>query len=170
MSEQVKISHVKQNIHILQNFVENLDTTTSLTLIQKLKIYFSKHFILMFCFLVGFLLLLYLLIQEINITHFSIKSILSLCIALLCYPLCVLYCIEIHEYYVTKDYQKLQIKEQDIEWKQSYIFIKSQFFRSMIKVVFAICFFTPCFNGAFYGGCVCYNAMYSANTTTNICI
>ncbi len=154
MSGKVKISNAKQNIHILQYFVKNLNTTTSLTLIQQLKIYFYKHFVLMFCFLVGFLLLLYLLIQVIYITHFSIKSILSLCIALPCYLVCVLYCIEIYEYYVTKDYQKLNIKKEDIEWEQSYIYIKSQFFRSMIKVIFAICFLIPSFNGAFYGGCV----------------
>ena len=150
----MKISNVEQHIHTLQYFVENLNTTNNLTLMQKLKLYFSKHFILMFCFFMGFLLLLYLLIQEMNITHFSVKSVLSLCIALPCYLLCVLYCIEIYEYYVTKDYQKLQIKEENIEWKQSYTFIKSQFFRSMIKVIFAVCFFIPCFNGAFYGGCV----------------
>lgn len=44
MSEKVKISNAKQNIYILQYFVKNLNTTTSLTLIQKLKIYFYKHF------------------------------------------------------------------------------------------------------------------------------
>ncbi|WP_394978245.1 hypothetical protein [uncultured Helicobacter sp.] len=154
MSEKVKISNAKQNIYILQYFVKNLNTTTSLTLIQKLKIYFYKHFFLIFCFFIGFLWLLYSLIQVIYITHFSIKSILSLCIALPCYLVCVLYCIEIYEYYVTKDYQKLNIKKEDIEWEQSYIYIKSQFFRSMIKAIFAICFLIPSFNGAFYGGCV----------------
>lgn len=150
----MKISNVEQHIHTLQYFVKNPNTASNLTLIQKLKHNLFKHFILMLCFFVGFLLLLYLLIQEINTTHFSVKSVLSLCIALPCYLLCVLYCIEIYEYYVTKDYQKLQIKEENIEWKQSYTFIKSQFFRSMIKVIFAVCFFIPCFNGAFYGGCI----------------